>query len=147
MGLNILILIIQEQIEQQKIEEQQRDLGLARLGALGALNDLEHQDMMYEGGQEHAFNNSINFHELNMLNSNRNNLVIKVHNALSKYFLNVKWRRSPYFRYSTIIYNLKSSLISYYNVRKTSNFIDILCMRRCCAQLINFERSCLYLFL
>jgi len=69
--------IKQEQIEQQKIEEQQRDLGLARLGALGALNDLEHQDMMYEGGQEHAFNNSINFHELNMLNSNRNNLVIK----------------------------------------------------------------------
>jgi hypothetical protein len=63
--------IKQEQIEQQKMEEQQRDLGLARLSAMGALNDLgENQDMISYAEQEQAFQNTLNFHELNMLNSN-----------------------------------------------------------------------------
>lgn len=88
------ILQEQERMEQQKIQEEQRDLGLARLSAMGALNDLgEEESNNYQYDQsivEHpnaAFQSGINFHEINMFNQNRQNM-IKQENPEQKPFIN-----------------------------------------------------------
>jgi len=88
------ILQEQERMEQQKIQEEQRDLGLARLSAMGALNDLgEEESNNYQYDQsivEHpnsAFQSGMNFHEINMFNQNRHNM-IKQENPEQKPFIN-----------------------------------------------------------
>ena len=71
----------QERQEQAKLEEQQRDLGLARLSAMGALNDLGDEQNgggNYQQGNYHADNQqqgstSFNIHDFNMFN--RANLI------------------------------------------------------------------------
>jgi len=71
--------IKQEEMEARKMDDSQRDLGLARLGALTALNDLGTQSdgstMMYSEEMEQGFQNSFNFNELSMLHQNRQNLI------------------------------------------------------------------------
>jgi len=86
--------ILQEQarMEQQKMQEEQRDLGMARLSAMGALNDLgEEEPQNYQYDQsivEHPnFQSGINFHEINMFNQNRQNM-IKQENPEQKPFIN-----------------------------------------------------------
>jgi len=83
----------QERLEQQKMQEEQRDLGFARLSAMGALNDLGEESNNYQYDQsivEHpnsAFQPGINFHELNMFNQNRQNM-IKQETPEQKPFIN-----------------------------------------------------------
>eukprot|EP00092_Neocalanus_flemingeri_P012349 GFUD01013315.1.p1 GENE.GFUD01013315.1~~GFUD01013315.1.p1 ORF type:complete len:1215 (-),score=291.42 GFUD01013315.1:329-3973(-) len=106
------ILQEQERLEQQKMQEEQRDLGLARLSAMGALNDLGEESNNYQYDQsivEHpnsAFQSGINFHELNMFNQNRQNM-IKQENNEQKPFMNNHY--NPWINRANELLDLSSS--------------------------------------
>ena len=73
----------QQRIEHQKMQEEQRDLGMVRLSAMGALNELgdeeqhnfQYDQTLADRPSNPGYQANVNFQEVNVFHQNRQNVV------------------------------------------------------------------------